>query len=480
MRRIGRAVVVVGVAVAVAVLTPVGAGAQGGPPFRAGEVVVAGAPSGLPAGYVAAKYLPNANLTVVRVESGQEWGHVQKLREHGKRAHVNLVAQSFAAPNDPYYNPYQWHLAKIQSEAAWAITNGGGAVVAVLDTGLKSGGTDGIGCVSAKSTDIVNGDGDPTDGDGHGTHVSGTIAQRTNNGVGCAGMAYGACIMAVKVLDDSGSGSFADIAEGIHYAVDNGADVINMSLGINARYAVTNDPVMDPALEYAYAHDVTVVCAAGNDGWRKNVSYPAIYPTTIAVGATGYNDARVSYSNYGTGLDVMAPGGDTAKDLNGDGYVDGVLQETYVGGAWGYYFFQGTSMASPHVAAVAALLYASGVATTPETVRNAMESTARDLGNAGYDSTYGWGLVQAAAALGGGACTDADGDGYCVSEGDCNDANGAVNPGATEVCGNGIDDDCDTQVDEGCSSSCAPSGSPCSANGECCSLRCNKKTKTCR
>ena len=480
MRRSVRLVVVTGVAVAVAWMVPIGAGAQGGPPFRAGEVVVAGAPADLPVGYTAAKFLPNANLTVVRVESGQEWGHIQKLRDHGKRAALNLLAESFAAPNDPYYNPYQWHLSHIQSEAAWAITTGSGVTVAVLDTGLRPGGTDGIGCVSAKSTDIVNGDNDPLDGDGHGTHVSGTIAQRTNNGVACAGMAYGACIMAVKVLDDSGSGSFADIAEGIYYAANNGAKVINMSLGINARYAVTNDPVMDPALEYAYSHGVTVVCAAGNDGWRKNVSYPAIYPTAIAVGATGFDNVRASYSNFGTGLDISVPGGDTSEDLNGDGYVDGVLQETYLDGAWGYYFFQGTSMASPHVAAVAALLYAAGI-DTPEEVRSAMTSTALDLGAAGFDSTYGAGLVQAADALGGGGgCTDADGDGVCASEGDCNDNAPSVYPGATEVCFNGIDDDCDNLIDEGCSTTCDPTGAPCASNDECCSLNCHPKKKTCR
>jgi len=468
--------------VVVAALVAAGSFAQGGPPFRAGEVVVTGAPAELPDGYQVVKYLPHANLTVVAVGSGQEWGHIQRFREHGRRAGLNLIAQRFATVNDPFYNPYQWHLSHIQSEAAWDITTGSGVTVAVLDTGLRPGGPDGIGCVSTKSYDVVNDDGDPLDGDGHGTHVSGTIAQRTNNGTGCAGMAHGACIMAVKVLGDDGSGSFADIADGIYYAVDNGAKVINMSLGINARYAVTSDPVMDPALDYAYGHGVTVVCAAGNDGWRKNVSYPAIYPTTLAVGATRYDNTRVSYSNYGKGLDIMAPGGDTAIDQNGDGYVDGVLQETYLDGAWGYYFFQGTSMASPHVAAVAAMLYAAGVATTPDTVKSAMTSTALDLGTSGYDSTYGWGLVQAAAALGGGGggCTDADGDGVCASEGDCNDNDASVYPGASEVCFNGVDDDCDGQVDEGCSTTCAPVGAPCVSNDECCSLLCHPKKKTCK
>ncbi len=122
----------------------------------------------------------------------------------------------------------------------------------------------------------MNGDNDPMDGDGHGTHVSGTIAQTTNNNKGVAGLAHGACIMPVKVLDDNGSGSFADIADGIYYAVNNGALVINMSLGTNARFNIRNDLTMDPALDYAFSNGVTVVCASGNDGFKKNISYPAI------------------------------------------------------------------------------------------------------------------------------------------------------------------------------------------------------------
>ncbi len=427
-----------------------GAPGDGGPPFRSGEVVVAGQPADFP-GFEVVKVLPHAGLTVLKVETGREWGQVQRFRADGHRAGLNFIAQAFYAPDDPYYS-FQWHLRAIQSEAAWEVTNGAGAVVAVLDTGLKEGGPDGIASVCPGGYDIVNDDPDPTDGDGHGTHVSGTIAQETGNGVGVAGMAYGACVLPVKVLDDSGSGSFADIAEGIYYAVDNGADVINMSLGISARSRTTNDPIVDPALEYAYSHGVTVVCAAGNDRWSRNVGYPAIYETTIAVGATDSNNVIASYSNSGTGLDIMAPGG-TSSDNNGDGQPDGVLQETYVNGAWGYYFFTGTSMASPHVAAVAAMLYANGTATTPDAVKQALTSTALDLGATGYDSTYGWGLVQAADALGGApACIDADGDSYCANQSpvDCDDGDAEVNPGATEDCGDGIDNDCDGEVNEGC------------------------------
>jgi serine protease len=312
----------------------------GGAPFRTGEVVVTGAPAGLPEDLEVIKYLPYANLSVVAVEPGKEWGQVQRLRATGRRAGLNHLARASFVPNDPYHS-LQWHLSAVQAEAAWDVTDGTGVVVAVLDTGLASGGEDQIGCVSAPY-DAIDGDTDPVDGDGHGTHVAGTVAQATHNGVGVAGLAFGACVMPVKVLDDAGVGTFADIAEGIRYAVNNGAHVINMSLSTNARFKLKNDPVVDPALDHAYMNHVTVVCAAGNDGSRANVGYPAIHPTTIGVGGTDYANKIARYSNRGEGLDLVAPGGDSTKDLNGDGYMDGVLQETHQSGEWGYWFFTGT------------------------------------------------------------------------------------------------------------------------------------------
>ena len=421
------------------------------PPFVPGQVVVAGGPDGLPDGYNVIKYLPNANLTVVAVEPGRERGHIQSLMAKGFRANLNLIAKASYKPNDPLYL-FQWHLKMVQSEEAWGLNAGSDVIVAVLDTGLATGGEDRIGC-TVLGHDVVNGGDNPDDGNGHGTHVSGTIAQTTNNGIGVAGLAYDACIMPVKVLDDSGSGTFADIADGINYAVDNGAKVINMSLGTNARYNIRNDSIMDPALNYAYANGVTVVCASGNDGSRKNVSYPAIYPTTIAVGAVDFSENVTRYSNKGYGLDLVAPGGDTSKDLNQDGKVDGVLQETFGYAGWTYYFFQGTSMASPHVAAIAAMLISYETATTPDEVYDALTLTTADLGDAGYDSVSGYGLVQAFSALNyiPGTCTDADGDGVCVEDGDC--------------------DDSDPLVFENCST-CVDKGGFCSSDGQCCSGRC--------
>lgn len=271
--------------------------------------------------------------------------------------------------------------------------------------------------------------------------------------------------MAVKVLDDSGSGSFIDIAEGIRWATDNGAQVINMSLGVTASARMYNDPTVDPALDYAYNNGVTVVAAAGNDGFRKNVSYPAIYPSVIAVGATDYRNQKPRYSNFGDGLDIVAPGGDTSADRNGDGYADGVLQETFESdGTFSYWFYQGTSMASPHVAGVAALVISNGTAASPDDVRAALESTALDIGEGGFDSKFGHGLVQADLALTWTAgsppteppteppaeCTDLDGDGVCVEEGDCDDTNASVYPGFNEKGkrrNDGLDNDCNGVID---------------------------------
>lgn len=431
----------------------VSANNSGRPPIFVGQVVVQGSPQSLPSGYKVIKILPYANLTVVKVEPGKELGQVQALRAKGHRAGLNLKAFAFQTPmvDDPLYS-YQWNFPMIQSEQAWGFAAGSGVTVAILDTGLRpqgEDGNDGIGCI-AKGIDIVNEDDDPFDADGHGTHVSGTVAQSTNNGAGVAGLAYGACIMPVKVLDDSGTGSFADIADGIYWAVDNSAAIINMSLGINARYGITNDPIMDPALDYAYNNGVTVICASGNDGWRKNVSYPAIYPTTIAVGAVGYDKNVVRYSNRGTGLDLVAPGGDITKDLNGDGYGDGILQETFGPSGWGYYFYQGTSMASPHVAAIAAMLIQNGTDTNPDSIFSALTNTAFDLVDPGYDKESGYGLVQAHNALLFQSGPDVDGDGLTTYDGDCDDNDPDIYPGAYEICGDNIDNNCDGEIDEDC------------------------------
>lgn len=244
--------------------------------------------------------------------------------------------------------------------------------------------------------DFINNDAHPNDDDGHGTHVAGTIAQSTNNNLGVAGIAFNTTIMPVKVLSAAGSGTYQQVADGIYYAANNGAKIINMSLGGSSPATV-----LEEAVASAYNKGVTVLAAAGNDN-SSTLIYPAAYNAyVIAVGATQYDEIKAPYSNYGSSLDIVAPGGNTGVDQNGDGYADGVLQNTFGNTPvdWAYWFYQGTSMATPHASGLAALILALNPALTPDEVRNILQSTAEDKSTAGWDSTYGWGIIDAQAAL---------------------------------------------------------------------------------
>ncbi|MDH4317617.1 MAG: S8 family serine peptidase, partial [Desulfobulbaceae bacterium] len=343
-------------------------------------------------------------------------------------AEPNFIAYATFVPNDPLF-PYQWHLDNddyggIRMIKAWDMEpEPGGAslvTVAVIDTGVayqdyidyvQIGGSgkekavasyaqapDLAGINFLPGYDFVNNDEHPNDDDGHGTHVTGTIAQSTNNGIGVAGIAYKVSIMPIKVLDNTGSGTYFDVADGIYFASANGAQIINMSLG-----GSSPSETLELALKTTYEKGVTIVCASGNNGSDNTLIYPAAYDQyCIAVGATRYDEAVSYYSNKGPSLDLTAPGGDTTVDQNGDGYGDGILQQTFVGSDYTdfhYYFFQGTSMATPHVSGVAALLISHGVAVTPDNIREVLQTTTEDHGGAGWDSAYGWGIVDAAAAL---------------------------------------------------------------------------------
>ncbi len=306
------------------------------------------------------------------------------------------------APNDPD-RKLQWHLDQIGMTKAWDLADGRDVIVAVLDTGIAYADAGRVAKVpDLGETKIVPGwnfpgrNAEPLDGNGHGTHVAGTIAQSTNNGVGVSGVAFRAALMPVKVLTDAGSGTSADIADGIRWAVDHGAQVLNLSLG-GGGYS----EAMAKAVVYARAKGAVVVCAAGNGG-RGQVEYPAAYPGAVAVSAVRYDTLLAPYSSWGAELDLAAPGGDKSVDQNGDGFPDGVLQNTIVRGdptKSEYAWYQGTSMATPHVAGVAALLFSTGL-TSPDEVEHALFSTAKDLGDKGWDQKYGHGLVDAAAALG--------------------------------------------------------------------------------
>lgn len=246
--------------------------------------------------------------------------------------------------------------------------------------------------------DFINNDAHPNDDDGHGTHVAGTVAQTTNNDLGVAGIAFDTSIMPVKVLNAAGTGTFDNVADGIYFAADNGAKIINLSLS-----SPSSSTTLENALAYAYGQGVTVIAAGGNEYQEGNLpQYPAAYDVyVIAVGATRYDEARSYYSNTGSYIDLVAPGGDVTVDQNGDGYADGVLQQTFGDTPvdWGYWFYQGTSMSTPHVSGVAALILALKPGFSPDEVREALQSTAEDKGAGGRDDEYGWGIVDAYEAL---------------------------------------------------------------------------------
>ncbi len=319
-------------------------------------------------------------------------------------AEPNHTMRAFTIPNDPDYH-YQWNFQLINMEKAWDTSTGEEATVAVLDTGVSPYGQDGFGGRLLKGYNaFLNIKSRWQDFHSHGTHVAGTIGQQTGNGTGVAGIAYNAKILPVKVLNRFGSGSNATVAAGIRWATDNGADIINMSLGSS-----WGSRALQEAVNYAYEHNVLIIAASGNDASTDAiapVSYPAAYDHVVAVGAVDANSQRAFYSNGGPELALVAPGG-SGDDFNGDGYADAILQETfklYFGFVrfdidWKYYSMMGTSMASPHVAGVAALIKSLHPDWGPDEIRQALTDTAVDLGDPGRDDAYGHGLVDAAAAV---------------------------------------------------------------------------------
>ena len=323
-----------------------------------------------------------------------------------ERAERNYMRQACAwEPNDPLFQQ-QWNLKNptsgggINMPPAWSVepAAGEGAVVAILDTGVAyqdkapyRRAPDLAQTRFIHGYDFVNDDSSADDDHGHGTHVAGTIAQSTDNGLGVAGIAFGATVMPVKVLDSAGWGTDLDIARGMRFAADNGADVINMSFSGEAPSGALAD-----AVEYAASKGVVMVAASGKEG-NSSVYYPAAYEDCIAVGATTSRNTRAAYSNYGSALDLVAPGGDGGAETQ-------VMQNTYTvdgdpGSDFGYVPRQGTSMAAAHVSGVTALLTAKNPGWEPEDVRTALQSSCLDLGEPGWDASSGYGLIDAGKAL---------------------------------------------------------------------------------
>lgn len=273
------------------------------------------------------------------------------------------------------YRRRQWGMSLLAVEEAWRLSTGRGVVVAVVDSGVDGDHPDlAAAMTQGANTRRDHGDRSPAtrDGNGHGTHIAGIIAARSRNRVGVVGVAPRARIMPVKVLGADGSGWTSDVVEGIVWAVDHGADVVNLSLGAPAA------EWMAPAIRYAVARGVTVVAAAGNDASRQPL-YPAAFPGVIAVSALDPSGRAAAYSNRGATVDLAAPGTNIVSTVPG-----------------GYGLMSGTSMAAPHVAGVAALVQSLDPGADPATI---LLRTAADLGLPGRDNRYGHGRVAPSAAL---------------------------------------------------------------------------------
>lgn len=319
--------------------------------------------------------------TIIVTSSNQSTKNILTKIEKMKDNSIQYVEPHFIyltnEVNDRLYLDYQWNLPVIFTEEGWELTKGKeNVVIAVIDTGVdldhpefQGKLVDGINIIDPSSL--------PMDDDGHGTHIAGIISANTNNNEGIAGITWYNKIMPIKVLDQSGAGTLFDVAEGIFWAADHGAKVINLSLGNYAESEYLHD-----AIKYAYSKDIVLVAAAGNDN-IEDLGYPASYPEVIGVAALNAYQQKAEFSNFGPNIDVAAPGVNIASTFPGEQYAA----------------LSGTSMASPHVAGLAGLIRSVNPKLTNEEVANMIKETATDLGTIGKDPYYGYGEINIAKAI---------------------------------------------------------------------------------
>ncbi len=388
---------------------------------------------------VAAQSAPAAGENVLRLPRGLSvHAAIERLRGQPGVAYAvpDYIAHAAGSwtPDDPGrghgaggWARLQWNFlpkAGVNAPGAWANLiadhrpGGSGTVVAVLDTGVAyrnwhqfRRSPDFGRTRFVDPYDFVAHNAYPLDREGHGTFVTGTIAESTNNGIGVTGLAYGASVMPVRILDAQGNGDAVTIAQGIRYAVTHGAEVINLSIEFGLSVTSSDIPGIIAALRFAHRRGVVMVAAAGNDG-DGEIAYPARATQVISVGATTIDRCLADYSNSGTRLDLVAPGGGDDSGLLADPNcrpfrtLPDVYQTTFFSGAnpgrfglpGGWY---GTSMAAPHVSAAAALVIASGVLgrhPPPDQVLTQLERTAQTLGTTKPNTDYGYGLLDANAA----------------------------------------------------------------------------------
>jgi len=316
--------------------------------------------------------IPGIDVQVVRIPENKV---AEKVRAYKGEASVEFaepdyVAEAILTPNDPYFGK-QWGMVKIHAPEAWDITTGSpGVKIAICDTGIDQNHED----LAAKIVGNKNFTQSRTvdDNYGHGTHVAGIAAAITNNGKGVAGVGFDSSLMNVKVLGDTGSGYYSWVANGINWAANNGAKVINLSLGGSSA-----SDTLESAVNYAWGKGCVLVAAVGNDNTSAPL-YPAYYENCIAVAATDQNDAKASFSNYGAWVDIAAPGVDIFSTLPNHRNRIGILN---------YGSLSGTSMSTPHVAGLAGLVWATEYGTSQVNVRSRIEGTADEAGT--MWSTYG-------------------------------------------------------------------------------------------
>lgn len=321
-------------------------------------------------------YIRQLNTHVVELSAGaDEAAAMHELRKNRKLKYVELdmAVAPAASVSDPAYGN-SWALPKIQAPAAWDSANGSGVTIAILDTGIDSAHPD-LAPNLVPGWNVYDNNSNTADVNGHGTWVAGVAAMAANNAKGSAGVAWGAKIMPVRIADANAYAYWSTVAQGIYWAADHGAKVVNVSYN-----GVSGSATVQSAAQYLRSKGGVVVVAAGNSGGLESI---AASDAMLSVAATDQNDARASFSSYGAYVDLAAPGVS--------------VYTTTVGG--GYSNASGTSFSSPVVAATAALMLSANGKLTPADVDRILKTTSLDLGAAGYDQYYGSGRVNAAAAV---------------------------------------------------------------------------------